>query len=136
MDAYDKVLDVLSDLSEDDLISVWNEYCEKNNYADDTVYYMYDLDDIYGYGLDGLSITDIINTVRDDFGDFDTSCDYFGVTMYGYESFDSLDSFSRFDMNDLCRYIVDNEDELGESQLREVLEEIAESEEDEDEDEE
>lgn len=132
MDAYDKVLDVLSDLSEVDLISVWNEYCDANNYVDDRIYYMSELDDVYGYGvLDGSPITDIINTIRDDFRDFDTSCDYFGITMYGYESFDSLDSFSGFDMSDLCNYIVDNDDELGENQLREVLDEIAEDEEDE-----
>lgn len=132
MDAYDKVLDVLSDLSEDDLISVWNEYCDANNYVDDRIYYMSELDDVYGYGVfDNSPITDIIDTIRDDFNDFDTSCDYFGVTMYGYESFDSPDSFSGFDINDLCKYIVDNDDALGENQLREVLEEIAEDEEDE-----
>jgi hypothetical protein len=136
MDQYDKILEALKGMDDSDLIWAWNDYCDANRY-DDQIYPMSSLDDVIGYGhFNGMSASDVIEDVKSNFEDFDTSADYFTVSIYGYESGDSLDDFGSFDIESLADYMYQNDDALGLSEIRDILDEDDEEDEDEDEDEE
>ncbi len=132
MDKYDKILEVLENLSERDLIDVWNGYCDNNSYYDSKIYYMSELDDVYGYNVfNGMPVSEVAETIRRDFEDFDFDDRYFYVTVFGFESCNSIDDFANFDIDDLCTYVVDYDEAFGVTELRDALEEIAEDDEDE-----
>ena len=52
-----KIMEVLKGMEDGDLISVWNEYCDKCNMFDDRIYYMEELDEIFS----GQDVSYILN---------------------------------------------------------------------------
>ena len=98
-----------------DLVWLWNEYCDNNRYTDDKIYMMSDFDELES-GSTPLEIARLIEG-----NDFRTGDDYFAYTTYGAESFSSPEDFKSFDADDLTRYIVRNEDSLGNDEIQEIL---------------
>lgn len=134
MDTYDKILEALKEVDESDLIYAWNDYCDAANYPDDRIWGMGELDDVYGYDVfNGMSVSEVAEKIRRDFEDFDFDADYFVITIYGYESGDSLDDFDVFNFEDLADYMYRNDDALGISEIQDILDEEDEIEDDEDE---
>lgn len=137
MDTYDKILDALKEVDERDLIYAWNDYCDAANYPDDRIWSMSELDDVYGYdAFNGMSVSEVAEQIRRDFEDFNFDADYFVITIYGYESGDSLDDFDVFNFEDLADYMYRNDDALGISEIQDILDEEEEEEIEDDEDEE
>ena len=76
--------DELEELEDEELVELWNKYCENNNMFDDTVYPMDELDEIVGK----MWPSDLLDTI--DFNRFSEGDSYFGYNGYGYiESFDT-----------------------------------------------
>ena len=49
----------------------------------------------------------------------DTNDDYFKFTIYGVQSFDNISDYVDFDA--LADYIIDNDEDLNDDELREIL---------------
>ena len=94
MDTIQAIVNALKDMSASDIVALWNERCEECNYWDDRIYYMQEFNDIEcDFGRhDDESPLDFIDYVKSQFSEFDSSDDYFATTIYGYESFNTLDA--------------------------------------------
>lgn len=122
----EKVKEILENLDENDLISVWNSYCDLNNYYEDRIYGMYEIDDLF-YDVKASDFLDKLS------GDFNHNDEYFKDSIYGLESFNYASDVVDFD--DLAKYIVNNEDTLDCAEIEDYLEELEEEEEEEEENE-
>ncbi len=113
----EELKELLENMSDDDIIYVWNEYCDANSYYDDRINYM----DWLNNDLEGRTPTQIIDMIDKDFY---TDDKYYKYTIYGIESFDDASDVVYFD--DLANYILDNDDDLGNSEIRIFLDETEE----------
>lgn len=116
----EELKELLENMSDDDIIYVWNEYCDANSYYDYRIEYMETFDDIMS-GKTPLEIVDSIDT------EFRTNDDYFVWGIYGAKSFSYIDDEINYD--DLANYILDNDDDLGNSDIRIFLDELNDEEE-------
>ena len=74
----------LEELDDEEVVDLWNDYCENNNMFDDTIYHMDELDEVVGK----LYPTDLFDTIE--FNRFSEGDSYFGYNGYGYiESFNT-----------------------------------------------
>lgn len=112
----EKLYDILNEMN-DDIVPVWNEYCDNNAYYDDRIEYMDYLDDCFC----GMRATEILECLD---RDFDVRDDYFRNTIYGIESFS--DPYDVVDVDYLVDYILDNEETLDSDELVEFFEEVEE----------
>jgi hypothetical protein len=120
----DIVEGAVDNLSECVLLNIWNDYCDYNNYYDDKVYYVDELDDL----CYNMKPTEIISR----YGDLD-GFEYFKDGVYVEGSNDLLDLI---DYGALIDCIIDNEKDFDNSDIADALEEIEEEDDDEEEDEE
>lgn len=119
-----KVNDTLWELEDYELVSVWNEFCSRNNYAGDYIYGMEEFDEQH----QGATPTEIVNEID---SDFDTGDDFFRYTLYGTVSFTTAtDNIDKYELGDLSTYIVDNLDGLGCETLQEIVDEYESEDED------
>ena len=93
----DIVENAVDNLSEWELLGIWNDYCDYNNYCDDRVYYVSDLDEL----CYSMKPTEIISR----YGELD-GFEYFKDGVYTEGSNDLLDLI---DYGALIDYIIDNE---------------------------
>lgn len=113
---YERIVETLTDtLTTAELVDVWNEYCNNNNYYDDRIENMGFLDE----DLDNLNATQIIRLVSGK--DFDVHDDWYKHTIYGLQSFS--DPADEIDIDDLADYIERNDNDLGSSDIRDTLDE-------------
>lgn len=80
MERCDWIKEELQDLGENDLVSLWNEYCYENNY--EPIYLVNELDLHCVLDLSGDSI-EVINRIKRDFADFDIQDKYYYIDGYG-----------------------------------------------------
>lgn len=120
----DIVENAVDNLSEWELLGIWNDYCDYNNYCDDRVYYVSDLDEL----CYSMKPTEIISR----YGELD-GFEYFKDGVYAEGSNSLLDLI---DYGALIDYIIDNEKDFDNSDIADALEEIEEEDDDEWEDEE
>ena len=79
----------LEELEEQEVVDLWNDYCENNNREGEgiranRIYHMDDLDEVVGK----MYPTDLLDTI--DFNRFSEGDSYFGYNGYGYiESFNT-----------------------------------------------
>ena len=105
----------LINLDNDTLKKLWNNYCNDNSY-DDYIYDMDEFDDI----MDGCNPSDIASKCY--YGSFNPNNDYFVFDGCGnLRSTNFVDSFISID--DLAQHIFDNDDDLGDDDLRDFLDE-------------
>lgn len=109
----ERIKEVIEDMNEADLVSMWNLYCENVNCMDDYIEQMGSLDDI----MYGMTPTKIIEETSGN--EFDVNEEWFKVGVYGFESTDYADDW--IDTDEMIDYIIDNEDWLENSDIREVL---------------
>ena len=116
MNLYDRVLDILGGMDTEDLVSIHNEYCDNNKYMDDYIYNMCDFDDMNS----GRLPSEVLNDIGDNFNIND---DYFVCGLYGFDSFDYADDDgSPVCIEDIAKYIVNNMDDLGNDDIKDLLE--------------
>lgn len=125
MTLIDRIRDYLDALDVDTLITMHNETAD----ADDRVYEMGEAEDVL-YGIEPLRVAAMVY-----YGDFCPARSYFWFNGYGnLESSDFLpDVVSTWD---LARHIVEDDDDLGDDEIRDILDEYETEEEDDDDDEE
>ena len=112
-----KVNNTLWELEDDELVSVWNEYCNHNNYAEDYIYSMVKFDEHYR----DSTPTEIVGDLDPN---FDIDDDFFRCTQYGTVSFTTAtDNIDKYELGDLSNYIVDNLNALGCEELQEIIDE-------------
>lgn len=122
MKTIEEIKEYLEGINENELLAIWNCYCDNNNY-DDHIYYMYELDEI----LNGETSSDIINKVV--YGSFNSHHDYFKFNGYGnLQSEYYLENLMY--INDLAQYIYDNDEDFDNDDLRDFLDEDENNEED------
>ena len=128
MTLREKVEKCLEDMSFDDLISVFNEYCRTIECYEDEFYYMDEFDDLF-CGLTPLRIAEIVEGT-----DFNPRHDFFRETIYGVESYcssgDVVDEINAQYIEELINHIVDNGDALDNNELADVIREGDDEEED------
>ena len=118
---YEAIDEVVEDLNESEQVELWNEYCDANMYCDDEIL-SNDLDDILcGYSPSEVAdkLDDAYRTYHqwawfDGYGDI-CSSDYITETAYDKES--------------LIDYMIDDDNSLGNCDIRELLDQYAEEEE-------
>lgn len=127
-----QILEVLKGLDDGDVVNVWNEYCERNNYYDDRLESMDLLNEIYA----GQEPTEILRRAfygHDQFGDnseFNPNRDYFyfngygnlvSVECVGWNEYTNKFMFDRFDEDAVVDYVLDNMDGLDCDEITEIL---------------
>lgn len=110
MDKRDRVWDFVADLSGDELVNMWNGY---NSDDEKEVHSMGEFDSYFN----GLSPYEVADMVSD--GEFCSGDNFF---TYGWNGlYTSSDPDELIDVDELIDYIVDEDDDMGEPELRDIL---------------
>lgn len=117
----EKIKWTLNGLPDKEMVYIHNEYCEKNNYYDDMIYFMNELDDV----ITAETPTQIIRT----YGNINVNDYYFVLTMYSAESFNYYKDAPITYYEEIAEDIVDYDYDFKNSKIREVLDEILKEEE-------
>ena len=114
----EKIKEIIEEMSTEDKVALWNEYCDSVNRTDDWIYSMGEFDEI----MNGREPWDIVRTCY--FGDFNPTHEYFWFNGYAnLESDDWIDGEkSPFYIDELVDYIIENEEDFGNDEIEEVLE--------------
>lgn len=121
-DIREKVINVLEALDDDSTVDMWNQYCSEVNYDDDVI-----------YSLDEWTINDMCymkkpwDILRCLDGAFNINDDWFYYNGYG-NIVSTDDIFDMVELGDLADYIIDEENDLGNSDIKDILEEAKEDE--------
>lgn len=104
----EKIKEAIDNLDDSEMVALWNEYCEANNYYDDYIEWN-DIDEL----LYGCKPSEVLDKV--DNNNYSQSDKYCVVDGWGeYVSFDYADADnSPFDLDSLAQWIYDNEDACG-----------------------
>ena len=93
---------IAEDWSDSDKVSAWNEYCDRNNSVDDSIYSMWDFDDL----MSGRKPSEILDLVGSNFSAHDA---YFAFDGYGnLVSGDSPDDFGFYDEYAVIERIIED----------------------------
>lgn len=105
---HDAVFSYLNDLENEDLIGLWNEYCD---YTDSNrVYCMYEFDDVVSAVHKGFESPEF------NFEDYYFTCDSDGYDLRSSDYVSDL-----IDIDELVDYICENNDSLGDDTIRRIL---------------
>ena len=133
MTLEEKIREAIENLSNDEAVSLWNEYCSEDGRMDDYIYSMNEFDEIMG----DMTPLDVARTCF--YGDFCPADDYFWFNGYANlesSDFPSMDDKSPFYAKELATWIIKNENALYCDEIQEILDEDDEEEKDEDEEDE
>ena len=116
------ITEYLESLSPSALRSIHSEFCSAANYYDNEVFDMDDFEEI----VSGWKPLELAQRIF--YGDFNPNHDYFYFNGYGnLVSTDYPEDL--IDISEIVSYIVGNDDELYDDEIREMLDEYNESEE-------
>lgn len=116
MEKLEKIKEVLENMSDYDLFSIWNEYARENCYDDE----IFELnEDTFNEICSGMTASDIAMKIQ--YGNFNFGDDYF--VFNGYANFDSGSLSDFVYIDDLARYIEDNEETFDNDELEEIFDE-------------
>lgn len=115
MEKWEAICKALELLDEPELVKCYNEYAEPNHY--EIVYDMQMFDELYS--MEGKTPFDVAKDLEDvDEYDWFVYCH----DVYGWRSFKfPRDKYSPIDFTDLTNYVIEHNDDLGNSSLREIL---------------
>lgn len=117
----ERLQEIIDSLDETEIITMWNNICADS----DVIYDMNELDEFF---ISCKSATNIIDSLDDDFS---TSDYYFADGDLGVKSFDDI--YDIVDDDELINYMLDNDDDFGNDDIRGVLDEELTDEDEEDE---
>ena len=117
------VYEALENMEDDNILWIWNDYCDDNGYSEYRLYPMFELDDLFC----DCKVSDFLNAIDTD--GFSLNDDYFHDSIYGLQS--TSDIYSIVDIDDLAQYITDTENTFDQYELEEIFEEYEEDDEDE-----
>ena len=108
----EELKETIKNLTDWDVIDVWNTYCQEISYYEDEIFAMAELDDI----ARDMSPIEILEK----FGDIDTNDDYFTNSIYGGKSFTNL--YDVIYLDDLVDYITKTFNDCHSIEIQEVFE--------------
>ena len=108
----EELKETIKNLTDWNVIDIWNTYCRENNYYEDEILVMTELNDI----ARDMSPIEILER----FGDMDTNDDYFINGIYGGKSFTNL--YDEIYLDDLVDYITRTFNDCYSIEIQEVLE--------------
>ena len=129
---FEKVMNVLKDLDDAELVSVWNEYCSSTNKCDDYIESMDNFDELYS-GYDPLDVAMRVFYGHDEWNkesSFNPNRDFFYLNGYGnpvsidyigYNEYADKFMCPVLDEDALADFITDNMDSLYNDDLQELL---------------
>lgn len=114
----ERIKEIIEEMSTEEKIELWDNYCNADNRYDDWIYFMEEFDGI----MEGKNPWEITRACY--FGDFNPTHEYFWFNAYGnLESEDWIDGEkSPFDIDELVYYIIENEEDFGNGDIAEALE--------------
>lgn len=119
-----KLTTLLEEMSNTDLIRIHNDYCAEVNGWDSHIYTMDELNE----ELHGTSPDEVARLIF--YGSFNPNHEYFVFNGYG-----NLESFNEWQVNeyvfisDIVRHIAERDDDLGNDEIRSLLDEAEEDDE-------
>lgn len=131
MSKYNKILDYIKGLDDSDIVTLWNEYCYTTDRYDDEIMDCYRLEEY-------AKNTDVMNLLkrfyygtheRNENSSARTDANYFVFNGYGnIISFDYIyneytDEFNHVYIDELIDYIIDNDNDLYNDDIRQILDE-------------
>lgn len=116
MDKYEKIMNLLKEEDPVTLILLNNAYCE-GNYYENYIYPMNSIEEV----LEGCSLRCVLRKVAHK--DFNIRDRFFQMTATKFVSFDDIEDGNQMYFEDIVQYIIDNDADLGDVDIREILEE-------------
>ena len=115
-DIIERVVEYISnEWGSSDIISAWNDYCDSNNYYDNRIEYVAEIDD-----LEQGSASEILSHI--DLDSFNLNDEYMVYSTYGWQSFGYWDdSDSPIYLSDLASWMVRNEETFNDDELEEII---------------
>jgi hypothetical protein len=113
----ENIREVVADFKENKLAELWNEYCGKN-YYEEVIYYLSDdeINDLFS----NKTPAELIRIGKD--VDLDNKYFYFHLGELNTTD----DIFDVADIDELVDYIIDNDDDCNDIDIRDLLDELAE----------
>lgn len=108
---------VVEEFKEDKLVELWNEFCDKN-YYEERIGYLSD-DEINDY-FSNKTPAELIRIRKD----VDLDDDYFYFHLGKLYTTDDI--FDVVDIDELVDYIIDNDNDCNDTDIRDLLDELAE----------
>lgn len=114
----ERIKEIIEEMSTEDKVTLWNNYCDAGNMYNDEIYFMEDFDEI----MEGKNPWEVARCCF--FGDFNPAHNYFWFNAYeNLESDDWIDGEkSPFYIDELVDYIIENEEDFGNDDIAKVLE--------------
>lgn len=112
---YEEIKNAIMNMCDDEVVALHNEYCDKTDNVDCTIYSMDEFDEI----MAGVEPWEIVRACF--YGNGFCPVDhYFYFNAYG--NLESVDCVSlKICVDDLVQYIIDNSDCLGNMEIGEIL---------------
>ena len=102
----DLVFDTINNMSDSELINLWNEYCGDNGYYDDRIEYFDE--GVFNDLMSGKTPYEIYQIIdNSDISFFDDYCHY-----DGYELNTFSDVYDSIDIDDLVKWVIEEERDL------------------------
>ena len=113
----EEINNVIESFTEEQLIEAWNNYCERNHY-EETIERLSDeaIDELY----ECKTPSELIRMGKD--VDLDNKYFYFHLGELNTTD----DIYDVVDNSEIADYVIDYDDDCGDSELRELLDELAE----------
>lgn len=112
-----RIREAVEDFKENELVELWNNYCDEN-YYEERIYYLSD-DEINDF-FSNDTPAELIRIGKD----VDLDNKYFYFHLGKLNTTDNV--FDAVEIDELVDYIIDNDDDCGDYELRELLDELAE----------
>lgn len=114
-DVREDVEEVIDCMEDDELMEVWNNYCDKVEWSDDKVYYIDEFNDMYSYE-NPLDIARMVIGTGFSPNDY-----YFKTDCYGDLTSGDCVSDLINDIDSLINYAIEHDEDFGNSDLRDAL---------------
>lgn len=121
MTKREKIIDLIQEMNKPDAVALHNEYCYATYNFDDEIFNSDNLDEICN-GQDAFWIV-----CRAYYGDFNPNSKYIKFDGYGnFQSIYNYNIFDYIDANEIADYILENDNDFGNNDIRYILDEIGE----------
>ena len=113
----ENIKEVVEDFKEDKLVELWNEFCNKNYYEEVIDYISdYEINDLFS----NKTPAELIRIGKD----VDLDNKYFYFHLNELNTTDNI--FDVIDIDELVDYIIDNDDDCNDVDIRDLLDELEE----------
>ena len=125
----EEIREIINNMGADEQVALHNRYCDEVGYSDDEIFSMDEINE----WLAGKDPDEILRMAF--YGDFRPCDEYFRFN--GYANLESTDYPDEWiDIDDIVDYIIDNDEDFDNDEIRDILDEEEEEEDEEEEEEE